>query len=165
MSYDDITPNIDWVALEDVPIRHKSKYEIVIGNFCHCRFITSEKSNMILKKMHPTNVSSDGICTNCGHYAVTNVVDRDVVTEDTILTERGSIVKPIPEKIKKDCGLMTLVEMERQHIKNMIIYANNNQTQAASILGTTIRTLRNRVTKYAEDGDEFFIKLRKSNKK
>ncbi len=56
--------------------------------------------------------------------------------------------------------LMSLKEAEKLLIKKALIHTSENRTQAAKILGVSIRTLRNKINEYRNDGSQFFINLR-----
>ena len=56
--------------------------------------------------------------------------------------------------------LMSLKEAERLLIKKALIHTSENRTQAAKILGVSIRTLRNKINEYRDDGSQFFLNLR-----
>lgn len=56
--------------------------------------------------------------------------------------------------------LMSLREAEKLLIKKALIYTAENRTQAAKILGVSIRTLRNKINEYRQDGTQFFVNLR-----
>jgi DNA-binding NtrC family response regulator len=48
----------------------------------------------------------------------------------------------------------TIAEMERQMIHNALQRTANNRTQAAELLGISVRTLRNKLHQYNEMGKE-----------
>ena len=56
--------------------------------------------------------------------------------------------------------LMSLKEAEKLLIKKALIHTSENRTQAAKILGVSIRTLRNKINEYRGDGASFFVNLR-----
>jgi two-component system response regulator FlrC len=56
--------------------------------------------------------------------------------------------------------LMSLKEAERLLIKKALIHTSENRTQAAKILGVSIRTLRNKINEYRGDGNNYFVNLR-----
>lgn len=56
--------------------------------------------------------------------------------------------------------LMSLKEAEKLLIKKALIHTSENRTQAAKILGVSIRTLRNKINEYRNDGNAYFINLR-----
>ncbi|MCO4752994.1 MAG: sigma-54-dependent Fis family transcriptional regulator [Bacteriovoracaceae bacterium] len=56
--------------------------------------------------------------------------------------------------------LMSLKEAERLLIRKALIHTSENRTQAAKILGVSIRTLRNKINEYRTDGNNYFVNLR-----
>lgn len=56
--------------------------------------------------------------------------------------------------------LMSLKEAEKLLIKKALIHTSENRTQAAKILGVSIRTLRNKINEYRTDGNNYFVNLR-----
>jgi two-component system response regulator FlrC len=56
--------------------------------------------------------------------------------------------------------LMSLKDAERLLIRKALIHTSENRTQAAKILGVSIRTLRNKINEYRNDGSNFFVNLR-----
>ena len=56
--------------------------------------------------------------------------------------------------------LMSLKEAEKLLIKKALIHTSENRTQAAKILGVSIRTLRNKINEYRGDGNNYFVNLR-----
>ena len=51
---------------------------------------------------------------------------------------------------------MTIAETEKQLIYATLIQTKDNRTQAANILGVSVRTLRNKLHIYEEEGDTAF---------
>jgi len=56
--------------------------------------------------------------------------------------------------------LMSLKEAEKLLIKKALVYTSENRTQAAKILGVSIRTLRNKINEYRSEGAVYFVNLR-----
>ncbi len=56
--------------------------------------------------------------------------------------------------------LMSLKDAEKMLIKKALIHTSENRTQAAKILGVSIRTLRNKINEYRNDGTVYFVNLR-----
>lgn len=56
--------------------------------------------------------------------------------------------------------LMSLKEAEKVLIKKALIHTSENRTQAAKILGVSIRTLRNKINEYRHSGHSYFVNLR-----
>jgi two-component system response regulator FlrC len=56
--------------------------------------------------------------------------------------------------------LMSLKDAEKLLIRKALIHTSENRTQAAKILGVSIRTLRNKINEYRGDGTSYFVNLR-----
>lgn len=56
--------------------------------------------------------------------------------------------------------LMSLKDAEKLLIKKALLFTSENRTQAAKILGVSIRTLRNKINEYRSEGASYFINLR-----
>jgi two-component system response regulator FlrC len=56
--------------------------------------------------------------------------------------------------------LMSLRDAEKLLIKKALVYTSENRTQAAKILGVSIRTLRNKINEYRSEGTSYFVNLR-----
>ena len=56
--------------------------------------------------------------------------------------------------------LMSLKDAEKLLIKKALIYTSENRTQAAKILGVSIRTLRNKINEYRGENATYFVNLR-----
>jgi two-component system, response regulator FlrC len=56
--------------------------------------------------------------------------------------------------------LMSLKEAEKLLIKKALVFTSENRTQAAKILGVSIRTLRNKINEYRSEGATYFMNLR-----
>jgi two-component system, response regulator FlrC len=65
-----------------------------------------------------------------------------------------------PSDISDGIALMSLKEAEKLLIKKALIHTSENRTQAAKILGVSIRTLRNKINEYRHDGSSYFVNLR-----
>lgn len=57
-------------------------------------------------------------------------------------------------------SLMSLHEAEKLLIKKALVHTSENRTQAAKILGVSIRTLRNKINEYRNEGNSYFMNLR-----
>jgi DNA-binding NtrC family response regulator len=49
--------------------------------------------------------------------------------------------------------VLSIAELEKQAIRAALLQTEGNRTQAASLLGISIRTLRNKLQEYREGGD------------
>jgi two-component system response regulator FlrC len=56
--------------------------------------------------------------------------------------------------------LMSLKDAEKLLIRKALVHTSENRTQAAKILGVSIRTLRNKINEYRVDGASYFVNLR-----
>lgn len=56
--------------------------------------------------------------------------------------------------------LMSLKDAEKLLIKKALVHTSENRTQAAKILGVSIRTLRNKINEYRAEGASYFVNLR-----
>lgn len=56
--------------------------------------------------------------------------------------------------------LMSLKDAEKLLIRKALVYTAENRTQAAKILGVSIRTLRNKINEYRTEGSQYFVNLR-----
>jgi two-component system response regulator FlrC len=87
--------------------------------------------------------------------ATNNVIDSQALelaerkAEGRMLDDEDSVLK-----------LMSLRDAEKLLIRKALIYTSENRTQAAKILGVSIRTLRNKINEYRTEGTEYFINLR-----
>jgi len=66
-----------------------------------------------------------------------------------------------PGEIDEDgFKLMSLKDAEKLLIKKALVFTSENRTQAAKILGVSIRTLRNKINEYRGEGSSYFVNLR-----
>lgn len=56
--------------------------------------------------------------------------------------------------------LMSLKDAEKLLIRKALVFTSENRTQAAKILGVSIRTLRNKINEYRAEGTSYFVNLR-----
>jgi DNA-binding NtrC family response regulator len=54
--------------------------------------------------------------------------------------------------VRNENGVLSLAEIEKQAIQAALQQTGGNRTQAASALGISIRTLRNKLQEYRESG-------------
>ncbi len=108
-----------------------------------------------------------------GHYWTHNVHELRTVIETSVancegesLTEQDleigekKAVNLISEDDNEGIRLMSLKEAEKLLIKKALIHTSENRTQAAKILGVSIRTLRNKINEYRSNGSVYFVNLR-----
>ena len=79
--------------------------------------------------------------------------------EDLEIGEKKT-VDMMSEEDNEGIRLMSLKEAEKLLIKKALIHTSENRTQAAKILGVSIRTLRNKINEYRNNGNAFFVNLR-----
>ena len=76
------------------------------------------------------------------------ISEKEILTSDDISIENDSaVVSPSPQQSLVQTG-MTIHEAEKQLILKTLEYTGENRTQAAKILGISIRTLRNKINEY-----------------
>jgi two-component system response regulator FlrC len=98
----------------------------------------------------PLNLFIHGISINSYNEYLTN---RDKSENYELVSEADEVSKPV----KISAG-MTIADMERELILNTLKETKGNRTKAAEILGITVRTLRNKLHEYRDQGinvDEF----------
>lgn len=106
-------------------------------------------------------------------YWAHNVAELKAVIENTMANVEGQTIdinaielgERKAEAESTDMGdeglkLMSLKEAEKLLIKKALIHTSENRTQAAKILGVSIRTLRNKINEYRGDGNNYFVNLR-----
>lgn len=107
------------------------------------------------------------------HYWTHNVEELRSVIENSVVNCTGEIltereleigekqtVNQISDDDNEGIRLMSLKEAEKLLIKKALIHTSENRTQAAKILGVSIRTLRNKINEYRSDGSVYFVNLR-----
>jgi two-component system response regulator FlrC len=83
-------------------------------------------------------------------------------TLDLAAIENGERkIETISNEVDEDgLKLMSLKDAEKLLIKKALVYTAENRTQAAKILGVSIRTLRNKINEYRSEGATYFVNLR-----
>jgi two-component system response regulator FlrC len=122
-----------------------------------------------------TNISIDDNAMKkiMSHYWTHNVHELKTViessvgnSEDNLLSEADleigekKAVNMITDDDSEGIRLMSLKEAEKLLIKKALIHTSENRTQAAKILGVSIRTLRNKINEYRSGGNAYFVNLR-----
>ncbi len=82
------------------------------------------------------------------------------LTADDLEIGENKSVGFMAEEDNEGIRLMSLKEAEQLLIKRALIHTSENRTQAARILGVSIRTLRNKINEYRNNGSAYFINLR-----
>ena len=106
------------------------------------------------------------------HYWANNihelkqVISSSVSNNSSLLDESAYEVSDkksvnfMSEDDSEGVRLMTLKDAEKLLIKKALIHTSENRTQAAKILGVSIRTLRNKINEYRTEGSSYFVNLR-----
>jgi two-component system, response regulator FlrC len=106
-------------------------------------------------------------------YWAHNVQELRNVIENTISCSESNFLdvdaleigekktEAVAQEVDEDgLRLMSLKDAERLLIKKALVHTSENRTQAAKILGVSIRTLRNKINEYRNDGNNYFVNLR-----
>ncbi|MEL7486973.1 MAG: sigma-54 dependent transcriptional regulator [Pseudomonadota bacterium] len=119
------------------------------------RAISEAAKRVIAGAAWPGNVRA---LENAMHRAVL-LTTGDEIGPEAISLPDGSAIKPAPagaigEDGAVDAGLVgrTVAEVEQSLILDTLDHCLGNRTHAANILGISIRTLRNKLKQYTEDG-------------
>jgi two-component system response regulator FlrC len=91
--------------------------------------------------------------------SVSSVEDNTVTSNDLVLGEK-KVVSLVAEEDNEGIRLMSLRDAEQLLIKKALVHTSENRTQAAKILGVSIRTLRNKINEYRTSGSSYFVNLR-----
>lgn len=132
-----------------------------------CDYFVSNYSN------NEIEVSQEAMDKILSHYWTHNVHELKTVIESSLETvtegqltlknltigEKKSVIN-IFEEDNEGIRLMSLKEAEKLLIKKALIHTSENRTQAAKILGVSIRTLRNKINEYRSNGSSYFVNLR-----
>ena len=118
-------------------------------------------------------LGEDALSKILNHYWTHNIKELQVVIENSIancsdglITEEHleigekKTVDMMSDEDNEGIRLMSLKEAEKLLIKKALIHTSENRTQAAKILGVSIRTLRNKINEYRNNGNAFFVNLR-----
>jgi len=107
------------------------------------------------------------------HYWTHNVAELKSVIENSLKNSETAClneldlevgekkaVSMLSEEENEGIRLMSLKEAEKLLIKKALMHTSENRTQAAKILGVSIRTLRNKINEYRTEGSAYFVNLR-----
>lgn len=87
-------------------------------------------------------------------------IEGNVFDLDAIEKGERKIEMKLGEMDEEGLKLMSLKDAEKLLIKKALVYTSENRTQAAKILGVSIRTLRNKINEYRSEGTSYFVNLR-----
>ena len=117
--------------------------------------------------------SPEGIQKILSHYWTHNIcelrsvieasiekAENDVLAENEVLIGERRVSAMMSDDDSEGIRLMSLKDAEKLLIKKALIHTSENRTQAAKILGVSIRTLRNKINEYRSDGNTYFVNLR-----
>lgn len=118
-------------------------------------------------------VTDDALEKISSYYWAQNYNEFELVIENSVKNCENGIVdrnaievgeKKSESRLSDDqddtLKLMSLKEAEKLLIKKALIHTSENRTQAAKILGVSIRTLRNKINEYRSEGTQYFVNLR-----
>ncbi len=149
-----------------VPLRERgSDIELLAQHFANNWTTANEKATISFSEEAKKKI--------CSFYWAHNVAELKSVIENTIANTEDAIIdinaielgekKTEAESNEVDedgLRLMSLKEAEKLLIKKALIHTSENRTQAAKILGVSIRTLRNKINEYRNNGNNYFVNLR-----
>lgn len=121
----------------------------------------------------PKKIESEALKKVMAHYWTHNIqelravleasienCESEYITETDLMIGERRAVSLISDDDSEGIRLMSLKDAEKLLIKKALIHTSENRTQAAKILGVSIRTLRNKINEYRNGGSAFFINLR-----
>ena len=160
---------------------YKSLYEFISPNFIFIPPLRERIGDLESVAKHfasqanngnDVEITEEAMNKILSHYWIHNIEELKEVMESSISTVEGGRVSDINLEVggKKSqetsitggggIRLMSLKEAERLLIKKALIHTSENRTQAAKILGVSIRTLRNKINEYRNSGSSYFIDLK-----
>jgi len=87
-------------------------------------------------------------------------LEGSMLTEECLTIGEKKTVNVIQDDESDGIRLMSLKDAEKLLIKKALVHTSENRTQAAKILGVSIRTLRNKINEYRNTGSAYFMNLR-----
>lgn len=120
--------------------------------------MSQEAEKLLLNYLWPGNVRE---LENTIHRAVLMSVGEEISKDAIILTDPTAMKEGFeelateentPESIDKEFVGRTVASVERDLIIDTLKHTFGNRTHAANILGISIRTLRNKLKQYQDDG-------------
>ena len=107
--------------------------------------LTDKALEKLLQYNWPGQLSElESVLEEAYHFAHQNL------SQLTIEPEHIELTLPLPESTFS-IG-QKLDEVERKYILQTLYFVHQNRTKAAEILGISIRTLRNKINQYREEG-------------
>jgi two-component system response regulator FlrC len=135
------------------------------------RYLADKKA--IECQLNPLQFSEEALNKINNFYWTHNVTELKTVIENAVENRNDNLIDinaiELGEKkaesitVESDedgMRLMSLKEAEKLLIKKALIHTSENRTQAAKILGVSIRTLRNKINEYRNEGTNYFVNLR-----
>ena len=160
---------------------YRGLYTAISSNSINLTPLRERISDLQMISSHLVNIYSEGrkvigqegMNKICSHYWTHNIQELKAIVEasieksesdclesaDILIGERRA-VSMMSEDDSEGIRLMSLKDAEKLLIKKALVHTSENRTQAAKILGVSIRTLRNKINEYRQDGSAFFVNLR-----
>jgi two-component system response regulator FlrC len=123
--------------------------------------------------VNPVQIAPEALDKINDHYWTHNLSELKAVIENSLGSDHNGVlniqdlaigerkaVSMISENDDDGIKLMSLKDAEKLLIKKALVHTSENRTQAAKILGVSIRTLRNKINEYRTDGNQYFVNLR-----
>ncbi len=145
---EDLYYRLNVVPIHLPPLRERKEDIIPLADYFLQRLcekgkkeLSNEAKQKLLDYLWPGNIRE-----------LANVIERTVVfnCSDLILAEHLNL-EAAPGVQKP--ALLSLKELEKQHILETLSLQNNNKSKTAKLLGISLRTLRNKLTEYAKSAD------------
>ena len=110
--------------------------------------LSKKAEEMLLNYLWPGNVRE---LENTMHRAVLMATSEEIDENAVILQDQSAIKTPEVNKVQSQVG-HTVAEVERKLILDTMESTSWNRSTAATLLGISIRTLRNKLKQYQEEG-------------
>jgi len=88
------------------------------------------------------------------------IEEEGIILPQYLFMDRKSDFSDLVDEDGETIKLMSLKDAEKLLIKKALMHTSENRTQAAKILGVSIRTLRNKINEYRGLGSNYFMNLR-----
>ncbi len=160
---EDLYFRLNVIHLKMPPLRERPKDIISLGEFFIAKYaelnginsktLTTEARNAMLDYTWPGNVRE---LENLMHRAVILGRDGQILPADIFpknMQSGTNSPKAIVQAAEKELVGRTVADVEKDLIIDTLKHCLGNRTQAASILGISIRTLRNKLKQYEESGE------------